>query len=321
MTRELSRTTLPRLPPALGFDGDVEYMKQVELWNRWINWEKDDNLVLKDEDVAAYRARVLYVYKQAIMALWFWPQTWFDAAEFCFENELETEGNDFLSQGIAANPESCLLAFKRADRIESTTSNEGGEVGIKRRGDAVREPYMKVLDALYEILNQAKSREAQTISKIKENFAAQQQQAEVADPSYEDEDDQPEESKANRNEAALKAQIEALQRGNLVQVNLLSRTISFAWIALMRAMRRTQGKGKPGDPIGGSRQVFADARKRGRLTSDVYVASALIEYHCYKDAAATRIFEKGIRLFPNDEYFALEYLRHLISINDVTSKF
>ncbi|KAK5279338.1 mRNA 3'-end-processing protein rna14, partial [Cryomyces antarcticus] len=104
-----------------------------------------------------------------------------------------------------------------------------------------------------------------------------------------------------------------------MQIKLLSRTVSFIWIALMRAMRRVQGKGKVNDPVGGSRQIFTDARKRGRLTSDVYVASALIEYHCYKDPAATRIFEKGMKLFPEDEAFALEYLKHLISINDITN--
>jgi cleavage stimulation factor subunit 3 len=87
----------------------------------------------------------------------------------------------------------------------------------------------------------------------------------------------------------------------------------------MRAMRRIQGKGKPGE-LQGSRQVFADARKRGRITSDVYIASALIEYHCYKDPAATKIFERGAKLFPEDENFALEYLKHLIDINDVISK-
>ena len=74
------------------------------------------------------------------------------------------------------------------------------------------------------------------------------------------------------------------------------------------------------DTIGGSRQIFADARARGRLTSDVYVTSALIEHHVYKDPAGTKIFERGAKLFPEDELFILEYLRHLLSIGDTTSK-
>jgi cleavage stimulation factor subunit 3 len=101
---------------------------------------------------------------------------------------------------------------------------------------------------------------------------------------------------------------------------VLNRTISFAWIALMRAMRRVQGKGAPKTAVGGSRQIFADARQRGRITSDVYVASALIEHHVYKDPAGTKIFERGAKLFPEDSNFILEYLKHLLSIGDTTSK-
>jgi cleavage stimulation factor subunit 3 len=74
------------------------------------------------------------------------------------------------------------------------------------------------------------------------------------------------------------------------------------------------------DAVGGSRQIFADARARGKITSDVYVASALIEHHVYKDHAGTKIFERGAKLFPEDSVFILEYLKHLLSIGDTTSK-
>ncbi|KAI9786536.1 MAG: mRNA 3'-end-processing protein rna14 [Peltula sp. TS41687] len=320
ITHGLHRTTTPRLPPALGFDGDEEYLRQVALWKKWIQWEKDDPLVLTDEDVLAYRARVIYVFKQAVMALRFWPDIWSEASEFCFQNELEKEGNEFLSQGIDANPESCLLAFKRGDRLESILSVDEGEEGLKRRGAAVREPYNKLLDALYELTHQTKARETQEITRIEESFA----KAQLPDrtrKNMDEEDDN--EDGSDTTEAAKNAQIKFVHEGTATQIRDLSRTISFAWIALMRAMRRIQGKGKVGDTVGdtvgGSRQVFTDARKRGRLTSDVYVASALIEYHCYKDPAATKIFERGMKLFPEDEEFALEYLKHLIAINDITN--
>ena len=133
----------------------------------------------------------------------------------------------------------------------------------------------------------------------------------------EDEDDDQGDAKAK--ETMKNAQIDAVRNAHAVQIGILSKTVSFAWIALMRAMRRVQGKGKPGEAPG-SRQIFADARKKGRITSDVYIASALIEYHCYKDPAATKIFERGAKLFPEDENFALEYLKHLIDINDVISR-
>ena len=89
ITRGIIRTTLPRLPPALGFDGDQEYLQQVELWKKWIFWEQEDPLVLKDEEPEIFKQRVLYVFKQAVMALRFWPEIWADAADWCFSNALE----------------------------------------------------------------------------------------------------------------------------------------------------------------------------------------------------------------------------------------
>ena len=332
ITKDLKRTSLPHLPPLPGYQGDVEFVTQFEIWKKWIEWEKEDPLVLKDEDSAAYKARVVYVYKQATMALRFWPVMWFEAAEFCFENDMNTEGNEFLNEGINANPESCLLAFKRADRVEVTTASEKGDDGAKRRGEAVRAPYNRCLDALYELISHVEKRQKQAITRVREYYAQQADNTEKNEDEDDDEDEEDDKDSSSgdahgkrdprtaaNQETILNAQIEAIQQADAAQIKLLRRTISFAWIALMRAMRRVQGKGKVGDVIGGSRQIFTDARHRGRLTSDVYSASALIEYHCYKDPAATRIFEKGMKLFPEDEAFALEYLKHLIAIQDVTS--
>ncbi|EPS29918.1 hypothetical protein PDE_04868 [Penicillium oxalicum 114-2] len=310
-TRDLVRTSLPRLPPIPGSEGDVEFTQQVDIWKRWISWEKEDPLVLKDEDAPAYKNRVLYVYKQALMALRFVPEIWFDAAEFCFLNAMDNEGHDMLKQGVEANPESCLLSFKMADRLEVTSD---AEQDSSKRAAKVREPYDKLLDTLYELLNKARNRESQDVARIEEAFVQQNPGAQGAQDDDDDDDGVPNEAKER--EAAKQAQIDAVRKAHSIQINLLSKTISFAWIALMRAMRRLQGKGKPGE-LAGSRQVFAEARKRGRITSDVYIASALMEYHCYKDPAATKIFERGAKLFPEDENFALEYLKHLIDINDV----
>ncbi|KAL4810535.1 hypothetical protein BDV18DRAFT_131218 [Aspergillus unguis] len=307
-TRDLSRTTFPRLPPVPGSEGDVEYLQQIEIWKRWINWEKADPLVLKEDDLAAYKTRVVYVYKQALMALRFLPEIWFEAADFCFLNDMETEGNEFLKNGTDANPESCLLAFKRADRLEITSESEQDPI---KRGSKVREPYDRLLDALYDLISKARTREAQDVARLEETFKTNPE----AQPARSDDDDD-DQSETRAKESVKNAQIEAVRQAHSIQIGILSKTVSFAWIGLMRAMRRIQGKGKPGE-IPGSRQIFADARKKGRITSDVYIASALIEYHCYKDPAATKIFERGAKLFPEDENFALEYLKHLIDINDV----
>lgn len=313
ITRDLIRTSLPRLPPVVGSEGDMEFAQQVDIWKRWIAWEKTDPLVLKEDDAAAFKARVVYVYKQALMALRFLPEIWFEGSEFCILNDMESEGNELLKQGIEANPESCLLAFKRADRLEVTSESDQDS---SSRAAKVREPYDTLLTTLYDLITKAKTQENQDVSRIEESFATQNPDSQQQ--RSEDDDDAPVESKEY--DTIKQAQIDAVRKAHSIQINILSKTISFAWIALMRSMRRIQGKGKPGEAAG-SRQVFAEARKRGRITSDVYIASALMEYHCYKDPAATKIFERGARLFPDDENFALEYLKHLIDINDIISKY
>ncbi|KAI4758902.1 Suf-domain-containing protein [Aureobasidium sp. EXF-3400] len=322
ITQDLKRRTVPTLPPAPGCEGDDEYQQQVTIWQNWVEWEKEDPLVLKEEDIKAYRDRVLYVYRQATMALRFWPQIWYDAAEFCFDNEMETEANDFLAQGAAANPESCLLAFTRADRIEQTMPVEDGEESLVRRGDAVKEPYDNCLNALYGLMDKIKAREPKAIAQIKEYYESLPPLSREPTPEARDDDDEDESKNrpaANSREAEEQRQVKEVQNNTAAQVKIVSKTLSFVWIGLMRAMRRIQGKGKPDAPVGGLRNVFALARKRGRITSDVYVATALIEYHCYKDPAATKIFERGMKLFPEDELFAMEYLKHLIATNDVTN--
>lgn len=320
ITRNLRRTTLPNLPPALGFDGDRDYAEQLDIWKQWIRWEKEDPLLLKagtDNERQQWRSRVVFVYKQAVMAMRFWPEMWFDAANFCFETEMDSIGNEFLVQGINANPESCLLAFKRADRIELTTPNEESDDGIARRGAAVREPFDKVLDALYDLITKTKAREAQELAKIEARFAATNE--EQSKGNSEDDDDNADQEEVDSKERRKTAQLDVIKGGTAMQIAVLSKTITSVWVALMRAMRRVQGKGKVGDKVGGSRQIFTDARKRGRLTHDMYVASAMIEYHCYEPEATKKIFERGLKLFPEEEMFALEYIKHLMLTNDSIS--
>jgi len=322
ITRGLVRTTLPKLPPAPGFEGDQEYQLQVQLWKGWISWEQEDPLVLKDEEPETYKQRVLYVYKQAVMALRFWPEIWVDAADWCFNSGMEKDGDTFLNDGFQANPESCLVAFKKADRLESTLSTGESDKSLAERGAIVRAPFDKLLDTLYEMAKQVKIQEAAELKKVEETPYVDDIDASIRAITKAD-DDEDNDADTQYQEAAKAARRKVVQESYAQQTELLSRTISFTWIALMRAMRRVQGKGSPKDSgkdaVGGSRKVFADARGRGKLTSDVYVAAALIEHHVYKDPAGTKIFERGAKLFPEDAGFTLEYLKHLLSIGDTTN--
>ena len=66
-----------------------------------------------------------------------------------------------------------------------------------------------------------------------------------------------------------------------------------------------------------TRTVFSRARKSPHCTWQVYEASALMEYHCSKDAGvATKVFELALKTYGTDEAFVVRYLDFLISIND-----
>lgn len=319
MMRSLKRTNLPRLPPALGFDGGEEYRNQVQLWKRWIAWEKEDPLVLKDDEPELFRQRVLYCYKQALMALRFWPEIWVDAAAWCLENDLRDNdnkpvGTELLLQGIAANPESVLLALKHADHIEAHYPEKEGDKSEYAK--AVRQPFDTVLDTLYKMGDKVKEREKLEVNTLKQAAAQEPPVQASIEPVYDDDDDEEEEKKPKM--SPTEQRIVAIQNAYAVESQILSRTISYVWIALARAMRRIQGKGSQTE--GGLRKVFTDARQKGRLTSDVYVSVALLESVVYKDPVGAKIFERGARLFPNDEGFMIEYIKYLHAKDDTTSK-
>ncbi|KAH6637427.1 hypothetical protein C7974DRAFT_141142 [Boeremia exigua] len=326
ITRGLNRTTLPRLPPAPGFDGYEEFMNQVRLWKQWVQWEKSDPLECAVDDRALYNKRVLHIYRSALRSLRFWPELWYEAAEWCYENGLPTDGDKFLDDGIQANPESCLLAFKKGNQVELSTEFEEGQAGIVAKGIAVKKPYMDLLDTLYDLTAKTKKREEHSIARAKEAFEAQKAADDAARAiaqgnanDADDDDDAEATRRAQEKDVAFNAQVHAISAGYNAQTQTLKRTLTFAWIALMQATRRVQGKGGNNSEVPGFRGIFTEARRKGKLLSDAYVASAQIEHHCYQDPAAGKIFERGMKLFPEDEHFALEYIKHLINLNDSTN--
>ncbi|KAJ3563456.1 hypothetical protein NPX13_g8191 [Xylaria arbuscula] len=306
--------------PRAGFEGDQEFLEQVKLWKAWIAWEKDDPLVLRSEDMASYQQRILHVYKHALMALWFWPEMWVDAAEWCFENKITNkEGNDvglaFLVEGAAANPESVLIALKHADHIELTQRVGEDVQALTALAQAVRAPYDKVLDTLYEMIKKLKEKEASAITRINEDTT----ESDVNEASGgDDEDDEGEIKEPSTSIISKQDRIKAVQDGFAVQIQMLSQQISYLWIALARAFRRFQGQGKSSPPTG-LRGIFTEARSKGRLTSEVYIAIAHVEWDVYQDVVATKIFERGSRLFPDSEHFFVEYLKHLHARRDFTN--
>ncbi|KAK4497485.1 hypothetical protein PRZ48_011936 [Zasmidium cellare] len=325
----LDRQSLPRLPPIYGCAGEEEFGTQVEKWRAWIAWERDeDPLVLKGSEDAIWRQRVLYAYKQATMSLYFYPDIWFEAASWCFAQgdvgSLSQEGEKFLEEGILANPESVLLAMMKADRIESTLDSGNTDEILLRNGGKLDVPYEAVHTALYSLRNKMVEKDKKTVAQIHEYFASLPAEDDVMQTQADDDDEAGSEQRPQTRDEQKKAQIDAVKAASAGQLDKLKRTISYVWVAKMRAFRRVQGQGQPqkkgGPPVvKGLRGVFSDARSRGFISSDVYIASALIEWNSYRDSSAGKIFDRGLKLFPTDEIFILEYVKHLVSEGDITN--
>lgn len=324
----LDRKSIPKLPPVYGCAGDDEFGTQVEKWRGWIEWERDeDPLVYKGTEDDAYRKRVLYAYKQATLCLCFYPDIWFEAVNWCFAQGIDAitaEGEQLLDKAIANNPESVLLAMLKADRVEAGLETGNTDEILCRNGEKLDGPYEKVHTALYALRSKLKEKDDKALAQITAHYASLPPEDEQMEG--QDDDDDNISTKPKTREEQKKADIEAVKNASATHMDILKRTISYVWVAKMRAFRRVQGQGKPlkkGDAsakvVKGFRGIFSDARPRGPLSSDVYIASALMEWRCYKDPSAIKIFERGMKLFPMDEAFILEYVKHLIALSDVTN--
>jgi cleavage stimulation factor subunit 3 len=182
----------------------------------------------------------------------------------------------------------------------------------------VRAPYDKVLDTLYEMMKKVKDKESTAVAKINEDTSTES--VAKATAGGEEDDDEGEVKESSTIALSKQDRIKAVQDGFQVQINMLKEQISYLWIALARAFRRLQGQGKGPQSPTGLRGIFMEARSRGGLTSEIYIAVAHIEWDVYQDPVATKIFERGAKLFPEEEHFFVEYLKHLHARRDFTSK-
>jgi cleavage stimulation factor subunit 3 len=81
VTRGLNRN-LPAVPPS----ASGEESKQLEIWKRYIAWEKSNPL--KTEDTSLVIKRVVFAYEQALLCLGHHPDIWYEYASY-----LESEGS------------------------------------------------------------------------------------------------------------------------------------------------------------------------------------------------------------------------------------
>ncbi|XP_021344341.1 cleavage stimulation factor subunit 3-like, partial [Mizuhopecten yessoensis] len=79
VTRGLNKS-LPSIPPS----NSPEEAQQVELWKKYIAWEKGNPL--RTEDHALITRRVMFAYEQSLLCLGHHPDIWYEAASYLEES-------------------------------------------------------------------------------------------------------------------------------------------------------------------------------------------------------------------------------------------
>ncbi|KAJ1347103.1 hypothetical protein KIN20_002069 [Parelaphostrongylus tenuis] len=73
VTRGVNRQAVS-VPPR----GTAPEMKQVEMWKKYIQWEKSNPM--ETEEYGQFAKRVVYAYEQSLLCLGYYPDMWYEAA-------------------------------------------------------------------------------------------------------------------------------------------------------------------------------------------------------------------------------------------------
>ncbi|XP_065209066.1 protein suppressor of forked isoform X2 [Planococcus citri] len=117
----------PSIPPT----GSAEEAKQVELWKKYISWEKSNPL--HSEDTSLVTKRVMFAFEQCLLCMGHHPDFWYEAAQFLDQSaKTLTEKGDITAaklfteeaeamfeRAIAILKQNMLLHFAYADFEES----------------------------------------------------------------------------------------------------------------------------------------------------------------------------------------------------------
>ncbi|KAF9898213.1 mRNA 3'-end-processing protein rna14, partial [Lobosporangium transversale] len=297
LTDGINKNMLPR--PVKWTERELH---QLEQWKRYIRWEKSNPLNL--EDPAALSNRVIWTYKQALMSMRFYPEIWFEAATYFQEVGRVDEAVALLKNGCEILPTSFLLHFACAE-LEENRKNF-------KESRAVFETLVKNLTDKIDDMNNKVNEEVQA---AKLALQAEQQLLDsglTSGKKVRDIEEVDGEVRERERDELKKRTKELLQYEKLArrEVDEMVKGCGLAWIMFMQFVRRTEGTSQ-------WRQIFSRARRSSGCPYQVYIAAALMEYHCTKDASiAGKVFELGYKSFSDETDYVDQYLEFLIQLND-----
>lgn len=266
--------------------------EQLSYWKEWIEWEMLNPLSLEDQ--SALSQRIIYAYKQAMMHLRYYPEIWFEAANYWVSIKKDDDAVSLLKTAMEVIPTSFLVHFAYAELQEH-----------RKQYTEARKAYESLLQ---NIQTQIEEIEKSTVDEV--NILMKTSADNVSEDENPLDLDGETREQLRIKEKELEKERTKIEESKRHEINEFSQAYSLVWIMLMRFTRRTEG-------IKSARLIFSKARKSIYCTYHVFVASALMEYHCSKDQAiAGKIFELGLKNFIYNPEYVSQYLDFLIQLND-----
>ncbi|PVD28191.1 hypothetical protein C0Q70_10777 [Pomacea canaliculata] len=143
VTRGLDKNS-PSVPPQNTF----QELKQVELWKKYIAWEKSNPL--RTEDHAVITKRVMFAYEQSLLCLGHHPDIWYEAASYLEQSsKLLTEKGDqnvgkLFADEAAAIYERAITSLMKSNMLIYFAYADFEETRMKY--DKVHQIYKRLVD-------------------------------------------------------------------------------------------------------------------------------------------------------------------------------
>ncbi|PLW18409.1 hypothetical protein PCANC_08861 [Puccinia coronata f. sp. avenae] len=288
LTDPLSR---PRVPVKPNWKR-VNDHKQLAQWKAYLAWEEKNPLDISDKNLL--NSRIQYAFRQATMHMRFYPEIWYLSATHLQKNDKADEALAVLQSGLTANPTSIVLTYAIVEAHENFKNYPACYAAFH----SLIQYYHSEIDEINKTIEK----------EIAHGIPIIESKTSTTLPDGEAEQELTEEEKqCVKEEEQLRSNITALYKPKIDEFREAAASV---WITEMRFARRTEG-------IKPARAVFTRARKAPYITSHVFEASAMMEYHWNKEpAVATKVFDLGLKSFSEDVNYVLQYLDFLITLND-----
>jgi cleavage stimulation factor subunit 3 len=285
------------LPPIPKFNAPEKAL--VGAWKNYLKWEESNPLELEEKDRPTLIQRIQGVYRKAVIWMRFYGEIWY--MSYVWHNSVgkHEDALNILKDGIKANPASFVLNFAYAEELEMKKDKDG----VFAIFDKFIEILRADLEALESRLNSANSSfESNGSNNVPANGSTLSALPVTATGLTE--------AGTQSNNSSFNTQSSDDKPPKSKELSERRTEYGLAWIMYMRAARRVASQQA-------ARTIFTKGRKDRWLPWEVYEAAALMEYHVSKKSdVASRIFDKGFEVFPDEVQLVLRHLSFLISVND-----